>query len=327
MKKLFYTIIQLLIVVNTIAQVNNINNDSLRRMFKTCNNSFEVLEKVRFSAIDYKLCYGDTPLKMELLKWLDRNEYYRFLVENETKRFEKAMENIEVASNEIKYFLNKRTKKIPLDSILKNKDLFSKYRDSAISFHIAKFKDCRDAKKIILPKESIELHSKFHYVEAYKIIRDLWVNEENKGKNNIYFLPLLHMGDPDAQNKYDTIIRKFVETNGKVGGDPMEIIYFLTYHRSSYSLSKIIELLSVNLPIQKISDDPSAPFNCIILNFLIGDIIYNKIKIKYDASEITKCNTSQKNLYIIKTAAMELIKKYKSEEHYWMKNMPFNRLN
>ena len=162
------------------------------------------------------------------------------------------------------------------------------------------------------------------YPESYEYIKQCWEKTgKGAGRNNEYFIPLLRMGDPDAWKLFDNKIEQFVNTNGE-STDMGEIDYILRQLRDSYSTAKILELLKVDKNYIRMSDgDPGEPFNCILLNFLVNDIFRDAINIGSSVKRSSGYDELMKHIPEIKVAAKKLIAKYKADEYYWMKNMPF----
>ncbi|QKG81015.1 hypothetical protein [Tenuifilum thalassicum] len=296
-----------------------ISNDSLLKLFQVMK-PFEVFEKIRFSWFDFKSCYIDSLLKPYLMKWLDRKEYFNYVLEQEKKTISNRPDWIK---DEIIYMLNKQNRREALDSILNDSVLYSQYRDSAISVYISRyFESYKGEHKV--PDRAIMIHSYLAYPESYAIIKQWWVESGKPTERNEYFIPLVRMGDPEAQELYDNRIKQFVKTNGEIP-DLSTVYGELTELNNSYSIMKMIEILSVDKNYIRLSEgDPGIPFNCEIVMYLLGIFTYyfdiaTTVPVKQDMP----CKKNLKHLPEIKAAAKKLIEKYKAEEYYWMKNMPF----
>jgi hypothetical protein len=277
---------------------------------------FEVLNKVGFGNMNFKAFYYDLLLKPYLMKWLDKDEYFQFEIEKERATMTNSPRLIK---EEIQYMLNKQGRRNALDSILNNPILYSQYRDSAINNEVKRFFENHKEKKFNIPGKAITLHSYFAYPESYTIIKQWWVESGRKTERSDYFLPLVRMGDPDARKEYDNRVTQFVKTNGEIPG----IMYMdeeLHELRNSYSVAKMIEVLKVDMVYDPLEDNPQ-PYNCYVIKYLLGDILDHCIEIKVKTSD--PCDVQKKHLPEIKAAAQKLIEKYKAEEYYWMKNMPF----
>lgn len=294
-----------------------ITNDSLLRMFQVMK-PFEVLNKIGFGNMNFKAFYYDTVLKTHLIKWLDRHEYFEYVLDKEKETISNRPDLIK---DEILYMLNKKGRGKALDSIITNPMLYAQYRDSAISVYVNRYIESYKGEHEV-PDKAITLHSYLAYPEGYAIIKKLWDESGRPTERNEYFIPLVRMGDPDARELYDNRIKQLVKTYGGIPG----IVYIdgeLNELRNSYSVSKFIELLKVNTHYVAMSDgDPGMPYNCYVINYLLGGILTYSIDIgKVKTSD--PCDVQKKHLPEIKAAAKKLIEKYKAEELYWMKNMPF----
>ncbi len=295
-----------------------ISNDSLLKLFQTMK-PFEVLDNLQFTWYDFKSCYYDTLLKPYLMKWLDRKEYYEHVLDQEKKVITNRPDLIK---DEIIYMLNKRNRKNALDSILSNPVLYNQYRDSAISVYLGRYIEGYKGEHKV-PGRAIMIHSYLAYPESYTLIKQWWDESGRPTERNEYFIPLVRMGDPDARELYDNRIKQFVKTNGEVP-DVTEIASELMELRNSYSKMKMIEVLTVDKNYVRLSEgDPGVPFNCEVVKYLLGGFSDKGIEIAPPVKENAPCKEQLKHLPEIKAAAQKLIEKYKAEEYYWMKNMPF----
>ena len=318
MNQLVHICLFISIFTNNFAQAQEqktISSDSLLKMFKVMK-PFEVFERVQFTWFDFKSCYNNTLLKPYLMKWLDRHEYFEFVLDKEK---ETITNRPDLIKDEILYMLNKRRRKNALDSILSNPVLYRQYRDSAISVYVNRYiEDYKGEHKV--PDRAIIIHSYLAYPESYTIIKQWWDESGRKTERSDYFIPLVRMGSPDAQELYDNRIKQLVKTNGEIPG--IMIIDGELYElRSSYAISKIIELLKVRMVYNPLEDNPQ-PYNCFVINYLLNDFFAHSIEVDKVKTN-TPCDVQKKYLPEIKAAAKKLIEKYKTEELYWMRNMPF----
>jgi len=294
-----------------------ISNDSLLKLFQTMK-PFEVFEKVQSSWFDIKSCYKDSLLKPYLMKWLDRKEYFEYVLEQEKKTISSSPDLIK---DEIIYILNRQNRKSALDSILNDPVQYNQYRDSAISLYIGRYiENYKGVHKV--PIQAIIIHSYLAYPESYTIIKQWWVESGKPTERNEYFIPLVRMGDPEARKLYDNRIAQFVKTNGE-NPDVMNIDGELRQLWNSYSVAKMIEVLKVDIVYNPL-EDISLPYNCWVISYLLNDCLAHSIDVgRVKPSD--PCEVQKKHLPEIKAAAQKLIEKYKAEEYYWMKNMPFNK--
>lgn len=317
MKKIF---IILVVVCNiNYSQVQkSISNDSLLMLFHTMK-PFEVFEKVQFSWFDFKSCYNDTLLKPYLMKWLDRKEYFNYVLDQERKAITNRPDWIK---DEIIYMLNKQNRKNALDSVLCNPIIYNQYRDSAILVYLSRYvEEYKGEHKV--PGQAIKIHSYLAYPESYAIIKQWWVESGKQIERNEYFIPLLRMGDPEARKMFDEKINQCIKTNGEESDliEISRIIYELK--GSSYGVNKCVDLLGVDSHYSAMSDgDSDLPYNCYILNNLLNDFLAHSIDVG-NVKTSDPCDVQKKHLPEIKAAALKLIEKYKAEEYYWMKNMPY----
>lgn len=318
------TMKKVLIIFWFLILANNINNaqgqeiissDSLLKLFQTMT-PFEVLDKVQFTWFDFKSCYNNSLLKPYLMKWLDRKEYFEYVLDKERRTITNSPDLIK---DEITYMLNKRNQKNALDSILNNPILYNQYRDSAISVYLGRYIEYFKGEHKV-PDQAIIIHSYLAYPESYNIIKHWWVESGRPTERNEYFIPLVRMGDPEARELYDNRIKQCVKTNGEtpsimiIDGELRELW-------DSYSVAKMIELLKVDMIYNPLEDNPQ-PYNCWVLSYLLNDFEAHSIDVgKVKTSD--PCDVQKKHLPEIKVAAQKLIEKYKAEEYYWMKNMPF----
>jgi hypothetical protein len=307
-----------LILANNIKNAQGqeiISSDSLLKLFQVMK-PFEVFEKVQFTWFDFKSCYNNIVLKPYLMKWLDRHEYFEFVLDKEK---ETITNRPDLIKNEIIYMLNKRNRKNALDSILDNPILYTQYRDSAISVYVNRYVESYKGEHKV-PDRAIIIHSYLAYPESYTIIKQWWNESDRKTERNEYFIPLVRMGDPEARKLYDNLITQFVKTNGEIPGI-MDIDGELRELRNSYSVAKMIEVLKIDMVYNPLEDSPQ-PYNCWVISYLLNDFLAHSIDIgKVKTSD--PCDVQKKHLPEIKAAAQRLIEKYKAEEYYWMKNMPF----
>jgi len=320
------TMKKVLIIFWFLILANNINNaqgqeiissDSLLKLFQTMT-PFEVLDKVQFTWFDFKSCYNNSLLKPYLMKWLDRKEYFEYVLDKERRTITNSPDLIK---DEITYMLNKRNQKNALDSILNNPVLYNQYRDSAISVYLGRYIEYFKGEHKV-PDQAIIIHSYLAYPESYNIIKQWWNESGRPTERNEYFIPLVRMGDPEARELYDNRIKQCVKTNGETP-DIMIIDRELNELRNSYSVSKLIELLEVDIHYVELSEgDPGMPYNCYVIKSLLGDILTHSIDVG-NVKTSDPCDVQKKHLPEIKAAAQKLIEKYKAEEYYWMKNMTF----
>lgn len=292
-----------------------ITSDSLQKMFQPMK-PFEVFEKVQFAGFDFKSCYNNALMKSYLMKWLDRKEYFKYILD----KYKQTITNSpDLIKREIQYKLTKQGRKNALDSILSSPVLYNQYRDSAISVYVNRYiEESKGEHKV--PDMAIVLHSYFAYPESYIIIKQWWNESGRETERNDYFIPLVRMGDPDARKLFDNRIAQFVKTNG-VSPTIMDIDGELNELRSSYSIAKMIVLLKVGTVYNPFGDDP-MPYNCFVINYLLNDIFAHTIDVG-EVKTSDPCDVQKKYLPEIKAAAQKLMEKYKAEEYYWMKNMPF----
>ncbi len=317
MKKVLI-IIWYLILANNISNAQGqeiISSDSLLKLFKVMK-PFQVFEKVQFTWFDIKSCYNNSLLKPYLMKWLDRHEYFEFVLDKEKQTIANRPDLIK---DEIIYMLNKRSRQNTLDSILSNPLLYKQYRDSAISVYVNRYiEDYKGEHKV--PGRAIIIHSYLAYPESYAVIKQWWDESGRQTERNDYFIPLVRMGDPEARELYDNRITQFVKTNGEIPGI-MDIDGELRELWNSYSVAKMIEVLKVDMIYNPLEDNPQ-PYNCYVINYLLNDILAHSIEVnKVKTSD--PCEVQKKHLPEIKAAVEKLIEKYRAEEYYWMKNMPF----
>ena len=297
-------------------------NDSLLIMFQQ-KKTFEVLNNlgIRLYELDLKNIYSDSRLKQYLMNWLSKEEYFNYCMDEKRNSYLKDSAWIR---DKIAEKLKKQKGKIQIDSILKNKVLFKNMRDSIIMDFMAivitenkKFNLCSEP-----PYEAIVFHSSLAYPESYVIIRKLW-KETGEGMDNMYFMPLIKLGDPEAQKLYDQKIKDIVKMNGLPEG--MNKIYSeLKELGNSYSISKMKELLKVDQNFVKFSDgDQGEPFRCVVFKYLIDEILSNSIALDKSIRGNVSCKEYLEHSKEVTDATKELVKIYKQKELYWMKNMPF----
>jgi len=248
-----------LILANNINNVHGqeiISSDSLLKLFQVMK-PFEVFEKVQFTWFDFRTCYNDTSLKPYLMKWMDRHEYFEFVLDKEKRTIANRPDLIK---DEILYMLNKQGRRKALDTILTTPALYSQYRDSAISVYVNRYiENYKGEHKV--PDRAIIIHSYLAYPESYTIIKQWWKESGLKNENNEYFLPFLRIGDPDARRIFDEKIRQCVKDNGE-SSNMVKINSALNGLSNSYSVIKLIELLSVDIHYEKFSEgDSGMPVN------------------------------------------------------------------
>lgn len=320
MKKLIL-VFWCLVLVNNITDSQErkiISSDSLLKMFRLMK-PFEVLNKVRFENMNFKALYYDTLLKPYLMKWLDKDEYFQYEIERERATIKN---NPKLIKEEIQYMLNKQGRKNALDSILNNAALYYQYRDSAIDANVKRFFENHKKEKFNIPDQAIVLHSYLAYPESYTIIKQWWVESGNTMDRSL-FISLVRMGDPDARNLYDNKIKKFVKSNGE-SSDLADIYGELLELRNSFSTMKMIDVLTVDKNYVRLSEgDPGVPYNCQVIKYLLDVFSYKNIEMAPSVKQNAPSKEQLKHLPEIKAAAQKLIEKYKAEEYYWMKNMPF----
>jgi len=317
MKKVILSLVILSLInsVNFGQEQKPITSDSLLKMFQVMK-PFEVFEKVQFAWFDFKSCRKDSLLKPYLMKWLDKHEYSDYMVDVERKTIANSPE---LLKREIQYKLTKQGKRNALDSIMNNSDLYNLYRDSAIMVYVNRYiEEYKGEHKV--PEMAVVLHSFFAYPESYTLIKHWWNESGKKTKRDRYFIPLVKMADPEARKLYDEKIKQFIKTNG-ISSELGEVSGELTELDNSYSIEKMIELFTVN-KMYYLGPDGEA-FNCRILSDLVDKIFFNSIEIDPSVKRNDPCEQHLKHIPEIKTAAQKLIEKYKAEEYYWMKNMPF----
>lgn len=313
MKNLLITFLVLLSNITYVQAQKTISSDSLLKMFQTMK-PFEVFEKVQFSWFDFKSCYYDAPLKPYLMKWLDKHEYFEYVLDKEK---ETITNRPDLVKDEILYMLNKQGRKNALDSILTNPELYALYRDSAIAVYVNRYIENYKGEHNV-PDMAIVLHSYFAYPESYPILKKWW-EESGRTINRSLFLSLVRIGDPDAREIYDNRVKQLVKTNGETPG--IMIIDGELYElKGSYSVSKMIELLKVDMVYNPLEDSPK-PYKCWVIEYLLNDLAAHHLDLKAKASD--PCKVQKKHLSEIKTSTQKLIDIYKADEYYWMKNMPF----
>ena len=230
------------------------------------------------------------------MKWMDKYEYFEFVLDKEK---ETITNRPDLIKEEIIYMLNKRRRKNTLDSILSNPVLYRQYRDSAISVYVNRYiEDYKGEHKV--PDRAIIIHSYLAYPESYTIIKQWWDESGRKTERSDYFIPLVRMGSPDAQELYDNRIKQLVKTNGEIPGI-MIIDGELCELRSSYAISKIIELLKVRMVYNPLEDNPQ-PYNCFVINYLLNDFFAHSIEVDKVKTN-TPCDVQKKYLHEIKAAA------------------------
>jgi hypothetical protein len=225
--------------------------------------------------------------------------------------------------SEIKYRLNKQKRKGYLDTVLNDTVLYNRYKDTILQENTRRFIKNYNKISYYIPYDVVRIHSFLAYPESYNIIKQWW-EETGKGtdRNNLYFLSLVRMGDPEARKLYDDRIKLFVKTNGNSSG-LSEIYAGMMDLHCSYSVFKKLELLKVDQAYRPMDGDPAEPFNCYIFNSLLNEFDYKGIEIDKSIKEGDPCDALKRHLPQIKAAAQKLIEKYKEEEYYWMENMPF----
>jgi len=298
-----------------------ISRDSILKLFQN-NNAFEVFYELgsKKYTLDFKALYNDTVLKPYFLKWLDRKEYFLFTLEKEKS---KIIDNSKLINEEILYLLIKRNIKNAFDSINNNPELYKLYSDSAVNQFINRFTKYKDPEKFEVPQDAVVFHSFLAYPESYSIIKKWWT-ESKLDVNSKYFLPLVRLGDHEAETAFDKRIVEFLKTNGN-SEELMSIYSDLTYLNNSYAISKMIDLFKIDKNFVMLSDgDEGNPFNCIIFNFLLSEFNYYGIETTKLKETKKPCKELSKLVPEIRKAALQLIDNHKSEEAYWKENISYS---
>jgi len=304
-----------------------ISPDSLLKMFQS-DPPFDVLQKFRASDFkDYKGAYYNKELKPYLLKWLDKEEYWNYSVEQGVQNF---TNNPEAIKNAIKYKLTKKTHASWLDSIYNSPTLLQKYRDSVIAEKIDIYKTALKKQTSYPPYDAIWFHSQVAYPESYSIIKQWWIDQgkpvltKNNTPFNTYFLALVKMRDPEAIQLADKEVKKFVQSNGK-SATPIEFMSFIGQNQTPFGIAMLLETLSVNVKFPYFPDYPMEQFNCMAIGMLEEQLYLNSIPINAPIKRTSTCEERLKHVKAFKDAAQLLIKKYQEEEKYWMDNMPYKK--
>jgi len=303
-----------------------VSPDSLLKLFRS-KSPFEVLlDSKMYYPIDVKAAYFNPELKAYLLLWLSKKEYLEYTIEKDIKKFSADPNSIK---NAIEYKLAKKGHSAWLDSIVKNPDLYSKYRDSVITDELAIYRAVRKVDSYYPPSQAIGWHTRIPYPESYTIIRQWWeesgrVTFDGNQNFNPYFLALVKMGDPQARGLFDAQIDTFIKTNGKsLSNEYLNSI--LKDMRNSYATAKMLALLKVTNKVQWIADgnDAPTPFNCEIQMNLMQEFAANSIAIDSHLKASAPCESQLKFTRQLKEAGQRLMAKYQEEEKYWMQNIPF----
>lgn len=141
------------------------------------------------------------------------------------------------------------------------------------------------------------------------------------------------MNDPDAEKRFDAEINKELENH------PSDTVLCNIKNKLSglctpYSIGKVVKLLESNIEFTElIKGKPRFSFRCALLSNLENSMaihgvdipvtIYNTDEIR-GADDIDTWNYRlKKHLPEIKVLAEKLKTKIRSEQLYWMKDMPF----
>lgn len=308
--------------------------DTLLRWFENAPHPSDVWDSISvwkenihgLALYDYEAYYHSPKLKPHLLKWLDRNLYAEFQIKQlKESFFPDSKEDSAYITYKIKGRLEKKGSSTPIETILNSTELYSLYTDSILDKIVKqKVNEFERRGKPFPPMKVIYFHMRLAYPESYELIREFW-EETGKGtESNRFFIPLVYMGDPEAREIYDRLINEIVETNGKhpyfknVFG---QLRY--TLMDSSYATEKLLQLLKVEIEVSLLSDGSTIQFNCKVANVFIRYILYYHIPMDFSTNTITPCEEDLKHLEEIKEAVQVLKERFKKENQYWMKNMPF----
>jgi len=313
--------------INAQKYSREISPDSLLQMFRR-DTPFDVLQKfMSVDYFDYKGAYFNPALKPYLLKWLDKEEYWSYSVEQGVQNFSN---NPDAIKNSIKYKLTKKNHSTWIDSIYNSPTLLKKYRDSVITEKRDIYKTALKKQTSYPPDYAIWFHSQVAYPESYLIIKQWWV-ERGKSIWNInhtsydgYLVALVKMRDREAMQLADLEITKFVRSNGK-SEYPITVLNFIEENQNPYGVEKLLETLSVNIKFPYISDGTIGQFNCMTIDILEEQLYLNSIPINAPIKRTSTCEEWLKHVKAFKDAAQLLIKKYQEEEKYWMDNMPYKK--
>jgi len=304
-----------------------ISTDSLLRMFRKESpfKVFNVFRSQYFS--DYKGAYFNPELKTYLLKWLSKEENWKFEIEESIAEFST---NSEFVKHLIRHKLLLKHHEAWLDSITRTPALYEKYRDSVIFEHSNSIRENTKLETSYPPDYVISFHSKVAYPESYIIIKQWWVERGrpiwnvNHTSYDGYLVALVKMRDPEAMQLADLEIAKFVRSNGK-SEYPITVLNFIEENQNPYGIEKLLETLSVTIKFPYISDGTIGQFNCMTIDILEEQLYLNSIPINAPIKRTSTCEEWLKHVKAFKDAAQILIKKYQENEKYWMDNMPYRK--
>lgn len=170
------------------------------------------------------------------------------------------------------------------------------------------------------------------YPESYETVKK-WYESGNNYWQDILNYTFLGMNDPDAEKRFDAEINKELENH------PSDTVLCNIKNKLSglctpYSIGKVVKLLESNIEFTElIKGKPRFSFRCALLSNLENSMaihgvdipvtIYNTDEIR-GADDIDTWNYRlKKHLPEIKVLAEKLKTKIRSEQLYWMKDMPF----
>jgi len=304
-----------------------ISTDSLLRMFRR-DSPFKVLREFRSENFsDYKGAYNNEELKSYLLKWLSKEEYRTYQINQDIKEL---TNNTDFIKRLIRFKLVDQNHEAWSDSIIQTPALYEKYRDSVLIEESNRYKKSTKLETSYPPEKAIWFHSQVAYPESYVIIRQWWIEMgkpvlvKNFTSFDNYFLALVKMRDPEAIQLANREVKKFLQSKGQ-SADPMDFVRFIGQNKNPYGVEKILELLPVAVKFLTISDEPMEQFNCIAIGMLSERLYLNAIPINAPVKRNSTCEEQLKHVAAFKEAAQKLIKKYQEDEKYWMDNMPYRK--
>lgn len=267
--------------------------------------------------LDYKNYYESEYIKPKLMQWLDRELYLKEALHRIRNNYEN--DSIYLA-NKIKSYIKRHN--ISMASL--SHTAYRLYEDTVVNklMEMQETTIRRDGLPFPQPF-AIEFHSKLAYRESYEKIKSFW-QEDSEAEDSPFYIPLVYMGDPKARALFDQHILNVVKSNGD-NINLNRLLGFLEGElRGSYGIEKSLELLTVDKKIALFSgDDEVIPFNCLILKFLVSQILYYKISIDNSVAKMDPCKAYTTHSEKIKEAGQRLIEYLRTQELYWMSNMPF----
>ncbi|MDA3865158.1 MAG: hypothetical protein PF489_00255 [Salinivirgaceae bacterium] len=226
-------LIFLFLVLNALGQrarTYGTNSDSLLALFQS-QHAFDVLEKMWLYDVDIKDCYYNEELIPHVMKWLDKEMYFKY---RNRGAYESFTSNVKYVKSRVGHWIEDNSKKVKIDSVLGDSVLLYQYWDTIWqeSYNLEKLQYYKNGAK--LPPKALRFHQQLKRPESYRKIYSFWKKDDFSLKSQ-HFHTMLTMHDPKAQGlfkkRFDSLLAaKKIDCNAvKVAGSG--------YHYGVFALS------------------------------------------------------------------------------------------